>query len=174
MRLPLWARNHDIAAPFEALGTFYSEHGKRSYALPLYLQAISILLPPLPLMTSAVDRCRAAQLMAKVSETILASGTRVEAIDQATSWAQKGLDVVITTRQSNKANAECELAYISMLFNVALMRRLSGEDAKSRELYETALKQCNARGLEEIAGFARREMQELDSTVRSKSKDKTI
>ena len=30
MRLPLWARNHDIAAPFEALGTFYSEHGKRS------------------------------------------------------------------------------------------------------------------------------------------------
>ena len=63
--------------------------------------------------------------MAKVSETILASGTRVEAIDQATSWAQKGLDVVITTRQSNKVNAECELAYISMLFNVALMRRVS-------------------------------------------------
>lgn len=63
--------------------------------------------------------------MAKVSETILASGDLAQVIDQATSWAQKGLDVVIATRQSSEANSECELAYISMLFNVALMRRVS-------------------------------------------------
>lgn len=30
MGLPSWARNHNIAAPFESLGTFYSKHGKRS------------------------------------------------------------------------------------------------------------------------------------------------
>lgn len=30
MRLPLWARDHDIAAPFETLGTFYSKQGKTS------------------------------------------------------------------------------------------------------------------------------------------------
>jgi hypothetical protein len=30
MRLPSWARNHDIAAPFAALGNFYSERGNNS------------------------------------------------------------------------------------------------------------------------------------------------
>jgi hypothetical protein len=30
MGLPSWARDHDIAAPFERLGTFYSKHGKMS------------------------------------------------------------------------------------------------------------------------------------------------
>ena len=30
MRLPLWARDHDIAAPFEALGNFYSVRGNSS------------------------------------------------------------------------------------------------------------------------------------------------
>lgn len=30
MRLPSWAKEHDIAAPFEALGSFYAERGINS------------------------------------------------------------------------------------------------------------------------------------------------
>jgi hypothetical protein len=30
MGLPSWARDHDIAAPFEALGTFYTNHGNNA------------------------------------------------------------------------------------------------------------------------------------------------
>lgn len=30
MRLPSWARVHDISAPFEALGTFYADRGNNS------------------------------------------------------------------------------------------------------------------------------------------------
>lgn len=30
LRLPLWSRVHDLAAPFEALGTFYSKQGKNA------------------------------------------------------------------------------------------------------------------------------------------------
>lgn len=30
MGLPSWAKDHDIAAPFEALGTFYSDRGNSS------------------------------------------------------------------------------------------------------------------------------------------------
>ena len=30
MRLPSWARDHDIAAPFQALGKFHSDRGNRS------------------------------------------------------------------------------------------------------------------------------------------------
>lgn len=30
LRLPAWSRMHDLAAPFEALGTFYLKHGNRA------------------------------------------------------------------------------------------------------------------------------------------------
>jgi hypothetical protein len=63
--------------------------------------------------------------MAKISELILGAGKLSDVIDQATLWAQKGLDVVIATRQTSKTTDVCEFAYISMLFNVALMRRVS-------------------------------------------------
>jgi len=64
--------------------------------------------------------------MGKICWLILHSGSH-EAVAQATAWAQKGLDVVVATRQShpNKEYYECELAYVSMLFNVAMVRRVS-------------------------------------------------
>ena len=49
------------------------------------------------------------------------------ALAQATSWAEKGLDVAIATRQSDPKvqHAECDMAYIALLFNLALVRRVS-------------------------------------------------
>jgi hypothetical protein len=67
--------------------------------------------------------------MGRISGTILAldlPGGPAEVIAQATSWAQKGLDVVIATRQSQpNKHDECELAYTALLFNLAMMRRVS-------------------------------------------------
>lgn len=76
LELPSWAAKTDIAAPFEALGAFYAQAGKleyagpflshhcpkniSSYAMPLYLQAISVLIPPPPQYSSVEDRCRGA------------------------------------------------------------------------------------------------------------------
>lgn len=68
--------------------------------------------------------------MGRISETILRSHLSdgpTGTIAQATSWAQKGLDIVIATREShpNVKYDGCELAYIALLLNVALMRRVS-------------------------------------------------
>jgi tetratricopeptide (TPR) repeat protein len=78
LQLPEWATNIDIAAPFEALGSYYARTGKLEYvpanlmlnffllisgdnfryAMALYLQAISVLIPPPPQSSSVEDRCR--------------------------------------------------------------------------------------------------------------------
>ena len=68
--------------------------------------------------------------MGRIAETILSSdlpGGLTEAITQATSWAEKGLDIVMATRQShpNIKHDECELAYITLLFSVGTMRQVS-------------------------------------------------
>lgn len=67
--------------------------------------------------------------MGRISGAILSSdlpGGPPEVIAQATAWAQKGLDVVFATRQlhPNKYE-ECELAYLTLLFNIAVIRQVS-------------------------------------------------
>lgn len=67
--------------------------------------------------------------MGRISGAILSSdlpGGPPEVIAQATAWAQKGLDVVIATRQSHpNKSEECEIAYLTLLFNVAVIRQVS-------------------------------------------------
>ncbi|KAF8633504.1 hypothetical protein AX15_001416 [Amanita polypyramis BW_CC] len=56
--LPDWVSGTDLAAPFEALGTLYARAGRYDYALPLFLQAVSFLIPLPPQTSPAADRCR--------------------------------------------------------------------------------------------------------------------
>ncbi|KAF8808729.1 hypothetical protein BYT27DRAFT_7188693 [Phlegmacium glaucopus] len=175
--LPVWSRVHDLAAPFEALGTFYLKRGNRAYALPLYLQAVSILMPPSPIKASAIDRCRGAELMGKMFWIMLASelpGGGQESIAQAIAGVQAGLGVVIATRQLHPNNElyECELAYMSLLFNIAMMHRLSGDVAKARDSLEASLKQSKAMGLKSTTEDIQETSRELDSESRNRNKDK--
>ncbi|KAG6846212.1 hypothetical protein H0H93_015389, partial [Arthromyces matolae] len=48
LSLPEWATKTDVAAPLEALGAFYAEAGRVQFAIPHYLQAISVLVPQAP------------------------------------------------------------------------------------------------------------------------------
>ncbi|KAF9036213.1 hypothetical protein BJ165DRAFT_1533064 [Panaeolus papilionaceus] len=137
--LPIWAPMESLAAPFEALASFYSREDRPDYALPLYLQAISILIPPPPTKTSAQDRCRGAQLMGNVADLILRRSTSSEAIAQAESWAKKGLEVTSAARMSRSAIDVCEVAYAVLLYNFAMIRELSGDHSKARELFTQSL-----------------------------------
>ncbi|KAF8887611.1 hypothetical protein BD779DRAFT_1527240 [Infundibulicybe gibba] len=58
--LPTWVAKVEAALPLEALGTFYADTGKPDLAIPLYLHAITILIPPPPQVSSMEDRCRGA------------------------------------------------------------------------------------------------------------------
>jgi len=172
MRLPDWAKNHSIAAPFEALGSFYSKRQNPYSGLVLYLQAISILIPPPPLVTSPKDRCQGALLMREIA--LLHS--RIDLIPEATSWAQKGLDIVIDTRQSirGKRTEECRWAYIMSLLTLASLKELSGEDDKAREFYEAIVKECQYTDFDSIAEHVQQDLQKPNSKVRGNGEDRTV
>lgn len=112
LHLPPWVAKQDIGASVEALGAFYAARGVAEYAVPLYLQAISILLPAAgtgqkSAPPTVAERCRAAILMNNISQ-VLAQGKRpalpegapapsASPLDQASAWATKGLDLVTIT-----------------------------------------------------------------------------
>ncbi|KAJ2925252.1 hypothetical protein H1R20_g11828, partial [Candolleomyces eurysporus] len=164
LKLPSWVLKHDLAAPFEALGSFYSRTGKVSHAMPLYLQAISILIPPPPQVSSAEDQCRAAQLMGNISELILRTRNDPESIVQAESWATKGLEVASRVRKSTLVkHPSCEVAYACMLYNLAMIRDMAGDSHSARQLFDKSLDQSRSIGLEEGIQSAERAIKELAS-----------
>ncbi|KAF8149961.1 hypothetical protein B0H34DRAFT_802091 [Crassisporium funariophilum] len=167
LKLPRWVTKHDIAAPFEALGGFYAKVGNVNYALPLYLQAVTILIPPAPAKSAPEDRCRGAQLMGNIAELILHNGLSPEAVLQAESWAQKGLDVVTSARQFSTSNKHdvCEVAYAVLLYNVAMLRELSGDRGRARDLFMDSLDQSKSIGLDEGIKHAQDALSSLDSGV---------
>jgi hypothetical protein len=55
----------------------------------------------------------------------IAMGSEPDALAQATSWAQKGLDVVNTTRQPHKGKSECDLALVLILFHLGMLQVVS-------------------------------------------------
>lgn len=91
LELPPWVSKLDILATVESLGTFYSINQVPEYAVPLYLQALSILLPKDGSPTVS-ERCKAALVMNNISQ--LMSVTNVEG---ASKWAVKGLGYVEDT-----------------------------------------------------------------------------
>ncbi|KAF8910626.1 hypothetical protein CPB84DRAFT_1764172 [Gymnopilus junonius] len=165
--LPTWSVRHDIAAPFEALGTYYAKSGNITYALPLYLQAISILLPPTPNVTPVEDRCRGAQLMGNVAELMISStntkNASPEALSQAEAWARKGLDVVIAARKLSPIKCDvCEESFAMLLYNVAMIRELSGDRTQARTLLTEALEQSKAIGMDEGIKYSEEALRALD------------
>ncbi|KIK60118.1 hypothetical protein GYMLUDRAFT_85491 [Collybiopsis luxurians FD-317 M1] len=84
--LPSWMNKTDIGAPLGALGAFYAQAGRLEppwFAMPLYLNAISLLVPPAPKKSSVDDRRRDAQLMTNLSELIMRGTPTL----QAEAWA---------------------------------------------------------------------------------------
>lgn len=70
--LPSWVSKTDMGATLETLGNLYARKGNVEYAMPLYLQSISLLLPP-PQMhkgePSTGDKCHAATIVRTVTTT---------------------------------------------------------------------------------------------------------
>ncbi|KAH6918040.1 hypothetical protein BKA70DRAFT_1554198 [Coprinopsis sp. MPI-PUGE-AT-0042] len=157
LELPRWVLKHDLAAPFEALGAFYARSGNINYAMPLYLQAIAILIPPPPQVSSADDQCRASQIMANISELILRASTPPdsptpppEALRQAESWASKAMEVAARVRKGSfMTHSVCEYAYAFALFNLGSIKEMSGNETEAKELYARTLEHSRAIGFEE-------------------------
>lgn len=103
--LPPWVDRQDLGASVEALGAFYASRGMAEYAVPLYVQAISMLLPTRRNRDAANDsppptvaeRCYAAILMNNISQALTQFHTDPGTMQRAIAWAMKGLDLVSLT-----------------------------------------------------------------------------
>lgn len=151
--LPAWVKPAELGASLEALGGLYAAKGKAQLAAPLYLQALSILLPPREGRTrnaTAAERCRAATLMSNLALLFLSSApadprTNTRAREQATHWARRGLDTIEKTNamagwdgkrptakvvgevdRAEQVRRECASAEVTLLYNLGHMSEVSG------------------------------------------------
>ncbi|KAG6865258.1 hypothetical protein C0991_004074 [Blastosporella zonata] len=164
LSLPEWATKTDVAAPLEALGAYYAQAGRVDFAMPLYLQAISILIPRPPQESTDEERCRGAQLMANLSELIIRSQPQIneDILHQAEAWALQGLQITMQAKEKlSTINPTCELGFAVALFNVAALRRMSGDNAEAKRLFTLSLKQSKTIGLQSGVEHAEQALQEL-------------
>ncbi|KAF5373204.1 hypothetical protein D9757_010564 [Collybiopsis confluens] len=153
----------DIGAPLEALGAFYAYAGRLDFAMPLYLQAISLLIPPAPKKSSAEDRCRGAQLMMNLSELIMRGQPTPQVLHQTESWATQALGVTKKARRELSKPADlCEEVYAAALFNVATFREMAGDKSTARSLFREGLEQARSIGMAEGTREASNALRRLD------------
>ncbi|KAJ1311850.1 hypothetical protein OPQ81_010311 [Rhizoctonia solani] len=164
--LPSWVSHTDAGSVLERLAEFYSRTGRPDYAVPLYLQALSILLPPSKNSNrtpTIVDRCRGALLMNNLAEIFASpSPSRKANIEQATAWAKKGLAVAQKARgeippDSSKKKAHspddplttCESVLAVLMYNLGMLSEQKEDVAGAKLLFKQALDQSKIAGFEE-------------------------
>ncbi|KAG2139528.1 hypothetical protein BD769DRAFT_1350790 [Suillus cothurnatus] len=151
LELPSWMSKTDLGAPLEALGALYAKKGRIEYAMPLYLQAISLLLPPKVNNVSIEDRCRAAQLMNNLSELIMRRPPTPEVRGQAEAWARQALGVIERAQAQPRSSQWeiCEHALGVVLFNLGSLREMTSDLDGAKKLFEKSAEQCSKVGIRE-------------------------
>ncbi len=162
--LPAWVTKLDLLSSIESLGTFYASKNLPEYAVPLYLQTLSILLPPSSPSTpspTASERCKAGLVMNNLSQ--LLSGSNVK---DATKWALKGLEVTDKTVQlacfesapqqqaaegkkgvevvqstqerTQEVRTECLGVKLTLLYNLGVLSDMAGDKCQARLYFQKA------------------------------------
>ncbi|KAF9225946.1 hypothetical protein BS17DRAFT_777932 [Gyrodon lividus] len=161
LELPSWMRKVDLGAPLAALGTLYARKGNVEYAMPLYLQAISLLLPPKMENISIEDRCQAAQLMNNLSELIMRRPPSPPIRHQAEAWARQAYGEVERAEDmplsrkgwlspgDDHSREVCNQLLGVVLFNLGMLREMDQDSTTARSLYERSAKQCEKVGMKE-------------------------
>ncbi|THU86559.1 hypothetical protein K435DRAFT_782822 [Dendrothele bispora CBS 962.96] len=162
--VPSWISKADMGSPLEALGAFYARTGRTDYAMPLYLQAISLLIPPVPKTATPEEKCRGAQLMGNLSELIMRQPPSPDVLHQAEAWASQALAVVKKARAESKAVIPgCEEVYAAALFNVATFREMSGDKVSARRFYKEGLDQARVLQMDDGIVEASKALVRIDS-----------
>lgn len=109
--LPPWVSRTSLGASLEALGQLYAAQGRAEYAVPLYIQALDLLMPSDKAKRrqqgrgepTASERCRAGILMNNVAQLLVDDRGAKDGppkVHEALSWAIKGLDIVAYTQRA--------------------------------------------------------------------------
>ncbi|KAI0066840.1 hypothetical protein BV25DRAFT_1795961 [Artomyces pyxidatus] len=168
--LPKWVSVADIGAPIEALGAFYARTGKLEYAVPLYLQAISLLVPPMNSGKSASpeELCRGAQLMSNLSDLFMRGARTTATLHQAEAWARQALSLIEKTRSKSGNGIDiCEQAFAVTLFNLGSIREARDDPVAAGDLFRRSLEQSNKIGMREGIAEARQAIRRVDRMKRA-------
>ncbi|QRV75872.1 TPR-2 domain protein [Ceratobasidium sp. AG-Ba] len=146
--------------------------------IPLYLQAISILLPPSKSTSRApsiTDRCRGAMLMNNLAEIFATPTSSKKAnLEQATAWAKKGLAVAQKARSEIKPNADkkapddptsiCESVLAVLVYNLGMLSEKKDDIKGAQAFFKQALQQSANAGFEEGRVEAEKALARTSST----------
>lgn len=119
-------------------------------------------------MTPVEDKCRGAQLMGNITELLVRNLTRAtatfEATSQAEAWARKGLETVMAARKASPIRHDvCEEALVALLYNVAMVRELAGDEPRARALLSESLEQARKIDMQEGIQHASDALKRLDT-----------
>ncbi|KAH9998596.1 hypothetical protein BJV77DRAFT_940428 [Russula vinacea] len=167
LELPKWVSVTDIGAPLETLGAFYARTGKLTFAVPLYLHTISLLVPPLtsPRKATTEELCRGAQLMNNLSELFMRSTPTPAVLHQSEAWARQALSLLQKTQENASRSDDsrlCEDALAVVLFNLGSLREMNGDSKSARQLFEQSFEQSKRLKSQEGLMEARRAIRRLD------------
>lgn len=101
------------------------------YAIPLYLQAIGLLVPLASSKKKATveERCRGGQLMNNLAELSIRGEPTDAKRKQAEAWARQGLATIESTKALGKGSPEelmlCDEALAAVLFNLGSLLEVS-------------------------------------------------
>ncbi|KAJ7158183.1 hypothetical protein C8R43DRAFT_360340 [Mycena crocata] len=162
MKMPKWMTKTDVSVPLQELGDFYGKVGKLEYAMPLYLQGISLLISE-DGGESPDHMCQGAQLMSNVAELVIRGDPTAERQKYAETWAQKALSILQTARKKSKEPIPiCEHALAAALFNAGILREMAGDEKRARAYFTSTVEQAKASGTDEGASMAKDAIRRLD------------
>ncbi|KAF7728536.1 hypothetical protein EC973_005940 [Apophysomyces ossiformis] len=127
--MPEWLTKSEVGAALESLGSFYASRKQYSYAIPLYLRALSL---------AGLQSCQSAVLMNNLSEAYAG----ISQFEDAKQWAQKGLDLAQNpnTRKINKDGEVCDETCGVLYYNMGMLFEQTKDTEKATTFYEQARK----------------------------------
>ncbi|KAG9030618.1 hypothetical protein FRB95_003761 [Tulasnella sp. JGI-2019a] len=189
LELPQFVDGVDLTSVMEIVAEYYRKRGRPDYAAPLYLHAISTLLPPDGSKSegrfyefgkqgpSVQDRCIASTLMNNLASLLASPG--LTNLNQAKAWAEKARAIAqkATEELSNRTSdqdqkIECETALAVISFNLGMLNEMSKDSDSARRNYEEALERSQAIGMMEGVSEARNAIRRLKLSSLPKANSK--
>ncbi|TCD67416.1 hypothetical protein EIP91_012388 [Steccherinum ochraceum] len=152
LELPAWVGRDDVVAPLEKLGAFYNRQGKQEWAVPLYLSALSVLLPANTSRDVPPEtKCQGAHIMNSLAASLAAqeSTSAAARISQSEKWAEKAIALVNSAKSSNldaEVSSYCDAVLVAALFNMGSLKEMNGESFDAKQWYTSSHKLATSVG----------------------------
>lgn len=134
--LPEWVKEVELGSCLESLGDFYAKHGPPEYSLTLYLQALSILLPPKPRQKepTILEKCHASIIMNNISQ--LHVQRKPYKIKESREWLKKALELIPVGKDlTDEERFECLKNRMVIEENLGTLDEMMGDFGNAKQRF---------------------------------------